>query len=318
MRILIVGAGAMGLSHGWLLSQANEVTFLVRPERVRFYDHDFQLAVHDLRTEHDDQTCSFRPAVTEVAVADRYDLVLVMVDRANLASVLPVVSPLVERIPTVFMLNHWDIEGELGQVLPRSAYLLGFPSQIGGGRDGHCLEVTVFPKGTILEAPTAMTRDILHSVRGVFESAGLHVRWQSDMAGWLAVHSMQQSLTAAPVLEAGGYENFVHDPAAVTRLVRAFKEGLTVCRRRGIGTWRLWPAALFWLPTPVVAKLMSGMFQQPETARMVSGHMRHGLADWITGLNDICTTARQLGVTTPELDAQQAVTSSWLRQTSAN
>lgn len=52
-------------------------------------------------------------------------------------------------IPLVFMLNHWDIESELGSVLPRDAFLLGFPPQIGGGRDGHRIDVSLFPKGTV-------------------------------------------------------------------------------------------------------------------------------------------------------------------------
>ncbi len=307
VKVLIVGAGTMGMSHGWLLSSAHEVTFLVRAARAAFYQHDVELHVHDLRPHRADQVRRFRPRIVCSAEPGQYDIVLVMVDRPHLSSALPAVEALAGHCPVVFMLNHWDIESQVTPAVARSGYLLGFPSQVGGGREGHRLDVTIFPEGTVLEAPAPSTHDSLLRVRRLLESAGLTVRWQTSMPDWMAVHSMQQSLTAAPVLESGGYEAFCHDRQAVEGLVRAFTEGLRVCRARGIRTWRIWPSPLFLLPTPLVTTGIQKMLQQPETTAMVTGHMRHGLADWVAGFRDLYACAQALGVHTPELDHHHQV-----------
>ena len=298
----------MGITHGWLLSQHHDVSWLVRADRADFYREPFELRVHDLRPGRRDTTATVALKLVTSIAPDLYDAVLVMVPGGSLADVLPVLDGAGTDVPVVLMLNHWNLAGALGgSSEPRANRLLGFPSQVGGGRQGHRISVTVFPRGTVLEAGTASKKAALDKAEALLASGGLTIRRQRRMPDWLAVHSMQQALTAASLIEAGSYRAFAADRAAIARMVVAFREGLDVCRARGIRTWRLWPAPLFTFPKPLVARLLQGMFQRAETEAMVVGHMGHGLDEWIEGLESIRADAQRLGVPAPEIDRQWAV-----------
>ena len=306
MRFLIVGAGAMGLGHGWLLSKQHDVIFLVRPGRADFYRQEFDLRINDLRPGQTMGCHHFRPVVTET-VSGNPDAVLVMVDRLHLAEALPRLVPLASHCPIVFMLNHWDLARQVNRFLAPTDYLIGFPSQLGGGRLGHLLTLTVFGSGTILQAPQGDRTAMIRGLTRAFEVSGLRVHHQRRILDWLRVHCLQQALTAAPILEAGGFVALTEDRRALDRLVRAFREGLAVCRAAGVPTWRVWPGPLFLLPTPIVVRVLQGMFRRPEVAAMVTGHMRHGLPEWVQGCRDIHRAGRRAGIRTPELDHQMEV-----------
>ena len=76
---------------------------------------------------------------------------------------------------------------------------------------------------------------------------------------------MQQSVTAGAVLECGGYGSFASDYQAVKKVVKAFREGIGVCRMQGVDTNKTFPAGLFKLPTFVAAHIMQNMFLEANT-----------------------------------------------------
>ena len=49
MKILIYGAGTIGLTYAWLLSSSHNVTVLVKPEKVTEAQNGYKFTVHDLR-----------------------------------------------------------------------------------------------------------------------------------------------------------------------------------------------------------------------------------------------------------------------------
>lgn len=234
--------------------------------------------------------------VTEPGEAD---LVLVTVDRMRLATVLPLLDTLSHQTPVLFMLNHWDLLTELGHRYDEREWLLGFPGQIGGGHDGEGVDVTLFPRGTVLERGRGSRRDLADGVGALLARAGLSVRREARMDDWLAVHWLQQSVTPGALAEAGGYERLLVDRRALTRMARALREGVTVCRARGIRTERIMPAPLLSLPVPLVGRALGKMLAAPSTRRMVESHMAHGLPEWRAGLVEVARTGRRLGVDMP-------------------
>lgn len=49
MRILVIGAGTIGLSYGWFLAQRHDVTYLIRDTKVKQFNAGYRLKINDLR-----------------------------------------------------------------------------------------------------------------------------------------------------------------------------------------------------------------------------------------------------------------------------
>jgi ketopantoate reductase len=283
MKLLIYGAGTIGLTYGWKLSSQHTVEYLARTEKPA--PSTYHVTIHDLRAKpHRDVVADFSPCFT-AAIADDYDAVLVTVNRCQLGTILPSLATC--RADIIFLQNNWDILGDVSPFLTPDRYLIGFPSQVGGGRDGDRLEVNLYDEGTLLgEADGRTTRRLL-GYQEAFEKAGFNVAIRSDMPGWLAVHYLQQSVSAGAIVKAGGYDAFADDYAAVKDMIYAYREGVDVCRARGIDARHVPPANMLGYPAPLVARLMRRFFQHPDTGTMVKGHMRHGLGEWVAGYLEV-------------------------------
>ncbi|SDM59577.1 ketopantoate reductase family protein [Actinomyces ruminicola] len=308
MRILIIGAGVIGLSYGWLLSRDHQVVVMARPHRAEQLRAGVQLRLHRAgggRRGRPSLAGRFRPGVVDEPVDA--DLALVAVDRTRLGELLPMLEPLAGSTPLLFMLNHWDIVGEVSSWLAPEHYCVGFPGQIGGGHTAAGIEATLFDRGTRLEAGVRSRRALLDRIDSALAAAGLTVKRERDMPGWLAVHYLQQSLTLGPLLEAGGYDRLCADDAALRRMVLALREGVAVCRARGIATGRIPPAPLLRLPVGMVAAGLGRMFSQDDTRRMVLAHLAHGRAEWRAGFFEVLAAGRRLGVPMPIWDSYSSL-----------
>lgn len=73
MKYLIYGAGTIGITYGWLLSQNHEIDLLVKPEHYEELSGGVVLSVKDLRKKASSyENVTFYPScVTEVT--DHYD-----------------------------------------------------------------------------------------------------------------------------------------------------------------------------------------------------------------------------------------------------
>lgn len=289
MRILVIGAGTIGLSYGWFLAQRHDVTYLIRDTKVKQFNAGYRLKINDLRRGAGLVDEQWTPHWT-VDYHDGYDLILITVDRTQLGEVLSSLASRCSNADVLFMLNHWDLPTQVEQVFAPGEYMIGFPGQVGGGRDESTVEATVFPKGTVLAKATP------EWVRELFAGAGLKVRIEPDMTSWLPVHYLQQAVTAGAIAEADGYDSLILDGRRMRMMVKAFRDGLAVCRARGLYVGRIFPVNLFWLPTRVVASALTRMLRSRTTADMVKRHMRHGWKEWVHGYYEVLETGEKLGV----------------------
>jgi 2-dehydropantoate 2-reductase len=110
MRILVVGAGAVGGYFGGRLAQAGrDVTFLVRPKRAE------QIQAQGLRIlspRHGDSTV--RPKIINAAqIASPYDVIFLSVKSYNLAGAIddfaPAVGPQTVIFPVLNGMHHMDV-----------------------------------------------------------------------------------------------------------------------------------------------------------------------------------------------------------------
>lgn len=285
MRYLIYGAGTIGLTYGWLLSQKYDVDFLVRPERIESFSDGVIVSVKDLKNGSTNYTkTSFFPHCV-TAIEGNYDGILVTVNRCQLQSILPSLSEKQQHTKYfAFMQNNWNMKKEIAQYLPESKYIVAFPSSVGGGRDNTEIEVILFNEATRLGG---QCRFGINNFQEALTQVGIKTDFDNHIFDWLKVHYLQQSITAGAVLENGSFEEFARNYGAVKKMVKAFREGIAVCKLQGVNTNKAFPANLFKLPTCIVAHTMQKMFLEKNTKEMVNNHMKKGLPEWIAGYQEV-------------------------------
>lgn len=110
MRILVVGAGAIGGYFGGRLLQAgNDITFLVRPKRAG----ELASAGLVIKSPHGDVTLKNPPTVQADAIKETFDVVLLSCKAFDLddaiASFAPAVGPNTTIIPLLNGMKHLDV-----------------------------------------------------------------------------------------------------------------------------------------------------------------------------------------------------------------
>ncbi len=294
MKYLIYGAGTIGITYAWLLSRANEVDILVKPEHYEEISKGITIAVKDLREKSADYKKSvFFPTCVK-KISGQYDGILVAVNRCQLHDVLPTLTEHKNNTKYfAFMQNNWDIKAEIENYISEDKFIIAFPSSVGGGRDGSGLEVIVFDEATRLGGNCKLGIDDLQKgLNGV----GVKTEYDEKIFDWLKVHYLQQSITAGAVLENGDFLSFANDYQAIKKMVKAFREGIEVCRLHGVPVNKTFPANLFKLPTFIVAHTMQKMFLDTNTMEMVNNHMKKGLSEWIAGYKEVLEDGLDCGL----------------------
>ncbi|MGX7420602.1 ketopantoate reductase family protein [Carnobacterium gallinarum] len=312
MRILVFGAGTIGLSYAWLLSDNHDVSVYVRSEKEETANLGYSIAVQDLRKEKS-YAFRFEPTIVTDLDAD-YDLILVTVNRCQLAQVLPNLKQHKKNAHLLFMLNHWDITTEIEHYFTKEDYILGFPSQVGGGRHKNKLDIIVFTEGTILGLQDPCQKAIVTKYKEEFDQSDLHVTIQEHMVDWLKIHYLQQSINAGAILKAGGFEEFSCNSKAISEMIIAYREGLKVCEALGVSTKKLFSARMFYYPKIIVTPFMKHIFQKNETSKILQGHMQHGLVEWIYGYQEILKTGEELTIPMPAWHSYETYIDSYLEK----
>lgn len=294
MKYLVCGAGTIGTTYAYLLSKVHEVDLFVKREQAERMEKGVVIALKDLTKKSNEyEAAVFCPnCVTEID--KQYDGILVAVNRYQLKDILPLLAEKQGYTRYfAFMQNNWNIQAEVEEYLAGGSYIIAFPSSVGGGRDEKGIEAILFDEPTRLGGKC---RFGINNLQKGLQQAGIKTYYDKAIFDWLKVHYLQQSITAGAILENGNFENFAHNYAAVKKMVRAFREGIAVCRLQGVDTARTFPANLFRLPTFLVAHTMQKMFLERNTVEMVSHHSKKGLPEWIAGYQEVLKDGRRNGL----------------------
>lgn len=278
MKILIYGAGTIGLTYGWNLAKAHDVKVHVKASYYEKATAGYTLDILDLRDKKSLQKAYHYNPVVVTDITEDFDVILVTVNRYQLKDVLPILKQKKGKALLLFMQNHWDILSELNNFTPEE-YILGFPSQVGGGRDGNHVQAIIFDEGTILGEINGDSSQKLLNVKRIFENAGLSVKLEKSIVNWLKVHYLMQSLSAGAILKAGSYESFARNDKYIKQMVLGYREGLKLCESYGINTKKIFPEKMLYYPVPLVAFALKNMLRKKITEIMVKGHMKQGLQE---------------------------------------
>ena len=290
MRVLVVGAGALGGYYGGrLLEAGRDVAFLVRPARAE------QIARHGLRIEsqHGDAHLSPRTVLAD-SLDDPHDLILLTVKAYSLAGAMddmaPAVGPDTAIIPVLNGVRHLDLLAArfgAGRILGGVAQIpatLGPEGQVRHLGQGHDLTFGEVAGGT---------SERVRAVAALCGGAGFDARAspaivQEMWEKWV----MLAALAGMTCLMRASVGDILAAPGGREALLALLGECRAVAEAAGHA------------PRPAAVDTATAMLTQagsPLTASMLRDIERGGPAEGEHVLGDLAQRAERAGVPTPIL-----------------
>jgi 2-dehydropantoate 2-reductase len=313
MKILVLGAGVIGTTYAWQLSEAgHDITLLVRQGRKESVQKaGIRIRCTDQRKKQPAPVeVVFQPNVVDTLGAqDGYELIIVSVRAHQLDDVLPMLAAGAGKADILFFTNNWWGDRSIKRCLPESQYLFGLSRLVGGWRTEDHVECIIFGPtpglATILGEKSGQPTPRLQRLTTLFRQAGLRPEVSRDILGYLATHYVEFLGAVGGILKAGSAEAFVQEKALVKAAVLATREGLDVCKARGINVSRAAPLnlRLFYLPAVLLTPLAQSSYKAPGIQQFLEENVAHGLAEIAGQFFDVLGEGKRLGVSTPNLES---------------
>lgn len=305
MRILMFGRGAIATIYGRVLHEAgHNVEFYVRPGRAAQYGDEVQLDWIDGRHKplgrriHESFHTSFRDSI---APSDAFDLIVLSVGHHHLAEAAKFLTPRLGTATVLVFGNLWEEPPVAISPLPIDQVVFGFPQAGGGFRDDGVLW------GAMLPSVVIGTTEVLPSKRelevfAAFRQAGLSVRQENDMRGWLWLHFIADAGMFAQAVRSGSLANMIGNRRAFQHAFLTTRELLPVLEGRGVDLRQhvntLLPYRLPYLIAVATAWVTALI---PLTQRSLAAHTDPHATEARAVLDDTLREARRLGIPTPRL-----------------
>ncbi|TFB88326.1 ketopantoate reductase [Cryobacterium algoricola] len=306
MRILMFGRGVIATLYGRVFHAAgHDVEFYVRPGRAAQQGNEVHLDWIDGRRKPFGRRAleSFRTRLREsIDPSDGFDLIVLSVGHHRLAEAAAFLAPRLGTATVLVFGNLWKEPLAAVAPLPADRVVFGFPQAGGGfGKDGVLLGA-MLPSviiGTTDPMPTAREQDVVTA----FQQAGLAVRQEKDMRGWLWLHFIADAGMFAQALRSGSLADMVGDRRAFHAAFLTTRELLPVLEARGVDLGRHRNAVLpYRLPGLVAALSGWATVLIPIARRSLAAHTDPQATEALAVLEDTLSEARQLKIPTPRLE----------------
>ena len=324
MRILILGPGVIGATYAWQLSGAgHDVTVFVRKEKAADYQYSgIPIACRDERRKDKPAVQTvFRPAITgDFSAHDGFDLILVCVRSNQLDDALPLLAEKAGAADILFFCNNWWGDERIGRWLEPAQVFYGFSRLVGGWRDGPAVNAVIFEgpgQSTLIGEKDGSTTPRLRIVHDALAAAGLKPEISRDILGWLMAHYVEYLGAVGNILKAGSAERFAASRDLVEDAILATREGLDVCRARGLDVRHSAPAnlRLFYMPTVLTVPLGRLQYGLPAIRQFFDETIAHGMAEIAAQYFDVVSEGRRLEVPMPHLEALEPYIRNTARRT---
>ncbi len=301
MRILIYGAGVLGsLYAAWLQDSGQDVTVLARGTRAT------ELREQGIRLEHGATGMPMAVGVKVIeslAPNDRYDWILVLMRRNQVAAILPALAA--NSTPNVaFLTNNAAGAEEYIRALGRDRVVLGFPGA-GGVREGALVRYRVAGRAmpTTLGEPDGSMSARLDELGLALAKAGFPVEIHPEIDAWLKTHVALISPIANAIYLAGG-DNYrlAKTRDGVALFVRAVKEGLRALQAKEVPITPGQYQALLWIPEPILVAVMQRSLATEEAKLSMAGHANAARDEMKMLADEFRAFIKDAGVPTPAID----------------
>ncbi len=310
MKLLILGAGVIGTSYGWQLAEAGQdVTLLVRPGKKSLLKDGICIHCRDERSKPPRQVETvFSPKIVEsFGPQDGYDLILVCVKSNQIEAVLPVLAQNSGSADILFFQNNWWGDQKIRAQLRPEQYFFGFSRLVGGWRSGSAVECIIFNApgmSTMLGEANGGVTARLPKVEAVFRQAGLKPEISKDILSWLQFHYVEYLGATGAILKAGSAKTFAARTDLVRQAILATREGLAVCRARGVPMSSApFNLKMYSLPLALLVWLGQKQYQAPNIQSFFEENIRCSLEEIADQYQSVVQEGERLGIPMPALKA---------------
>jgi 2-dehydropantoate 2-reductase len=309
MKILIYGAGIIGSTYGWQLSEAgHDVSVLVRKEKKHQIKEN-GIAIHctDFRGgQKQIKQIVFRPEVIdELSPQNDFEYIIVSTNNLHLKEVLPVLAKSAGKAHILFFQNLWkDDFDEIAKFLSPEQYFFGFPFMVGGGRDDKSINSAIsglkYSHTPLGELNGEMTSRV-QKIAGALEAANLKPILSTQISVWLITHYAVAAGLSAGIITAGSGKAFAGDSKIIKETIKSIREGFEVCVRIGINPKSEKANKLYYLPLFISVPIAKKVYSDEGLAIMFDGHTKHLPEEIVKMLDDLITCGEKNNVKTPTL-----------------
>ena len=309
MKILVYGPGVVGSTYAWQLSKAgHDITILVKKGKKQVIGKNgINIHCADFRGNKKQvvQT-NFLPAVIEdLSPQNDFEFIIVSVNNIQLKEVLPVLSKGAGSANILFFQNNWDDFDEINNCLAPEQYFFGFPFMVGGGRDENGINSVISglkQSYTLLGERNGETTPRLKKMADSFRDANLKPIITNQIIPWLITHYAVAAGLSAGVMKAGGsMKTFTGDSNLLKESFMSIREGLEVCRKRGVDPKKVKATAFYTFPFFISIPIAKKIFSKEVLSLMFEGHVEHAPDEMKKMLQDILEKGEQYGVNMPVL-----------------
>jgi ketopantoate reductase len=311
MKILVLGAGVIGTTYAWQLSNAgHDVSLLVRKSKREQVEREgIHIRYRDERLKKSEQMeVTYHPVVVDQFNAQyAYDLIIVSVRAHQLDEVLPVLAADSGGADILFFGNNWWGEERIRKFLSPEKYLFGFSRLVGGWRTENGIDCIFFDNPelvTMLGERDGQVTLRLQNLRDLFEKANLRPVTSPDILGWLSIHYVEFLGVVGGIRKAGSYDAFVDNSGLIKDSILATRESLEVCKARGVDFKKAAPSNIRIIestPVFVLAPLVKMQYRTPSIKQFFEENIEHGMDEISRQFCDVTSEARRLEVKVPHL-----------------
>ncbi|MBV6449438.1 MAG: hypothetical protein MHPDNHAH_00148 [Anaerolineales bacterium] len=304
MKILIVGAGVIGVIYGWALTEAGvDVTHFVRKGKKDKFKDGVTLDLLDERKGHPkNNVVKYAPrCVEEISPADGYEFIIVPTNSYQTEAVIKTLAPVSGNALFFIFAANWEGAGFIDRLLPRDRYLMGYPDGGGTIRDGaywtnlggevHLGEVDGEPSGK------------LEMVKALFARADIQPDVQENILHWLWLHNAMSIGIWAGFAKYREVKPFLKDADLLRECYASTKELLELCARRGVDLKKYPETGTFNLPVWVFIPLFRLLYTYNKSMQRFTAHAADSLQEARENLASIMQTADELHFDLPHTKA---------------
>ncbi len=297
MKILVFGAGVIGSTYAWQLSEAGyDVMMFIRKHRMVRYSHSgISINCTDLRGKKESFFSTvFRPkTIDRLEPKQAFDLIIVCLKNFQLQDAVPYIAKYSGNAHILFLGTIWHEFKLIEHHIPRARVLYGFPAMAGGGRAENSITCTLFKNGnTMLGGAERKSDRTINDIAMVFGKSGMQPKISFRMKHWIKVHCIWKAASFGAICKAGNAKAFASAYKAVKHSVLAIKEGLIVANREQVRAWTIFPFTLFYLPSFIITFLLKKSYKE-EMLEVTERHMKHGFDEMKKQYYDILNDGKK-------------------------